>query len=62
MERKWCMCTEIKGVARDGFSTCMICGGKDAYGGSPERRGKYRKTIAANNNEQNGHNAQQPQA
>ena len=40
----WCMCTEIAGVALDGFNTCQICGGKDAYGGSLERYGNERKS------------------
>jgi hypothetical protein len=47
MDKKWCMCTELKGVARDGFSTCSVCGGKDAYGGSKERGVKYRKVLAS---------------
>jgi len=29
---KYCMCEKIEGVARDGKSTCMKCGGRDAYG------------------------------
>jgi hypothetical protein len=45
MEKKWCMCTEIRGVSLDGFSTCDICGGKDAYGGSSGRGVKYSKKI-----------------
>lgn len=32
MEKHWCMCKNIGAVARDGFSTCSKCGGKDAYG------------------------------
>jgi len=43
--QKWCMCTVLGGVARDGRSTCMICGGKDAYGESPERGNEYRKVV-----------------
>lgn len=39
------MCIELKGVARDGFSTCMICGGKDAYGGNPDRGSNFHKNI-----------------
>lgn len=46
MEKKWCMCIELKGVARDGFSTCMICSGKDAYGKSTDRGTKYQKNTA----------------
>jgi len=33
----WCMCVKLKDVARDGKSTCSICGGRDAYGLSTER-------------------------
>jgi hypothetical protein len=47
MEKKWCMCTKLEGVARDCFSTCSICSGKDAYGGSSERPDKYKKTITS---------------
>ena len=46
MEKKWCMCTELKGVARDGDSTCSICGGKDAYGESKERPKNKKKKMA----------------
>ena len=43
-EREWCMCTELKGVARDMYSTCSICGGQDAYGFSKDRpQGKKKK-------------------
>jgi len=41
--QKWCMCKKLKGVARDMQSTCMVCGGKDAYGLSDERPEKYKK-------------------
>jgi hypothetical protein len=41
------MCTVLKSVARDGDSTCSICGGKDAYGGSPSRGAKYHKVLAS---------------
>jgi hypothetical protein len=34
---KFCECKEIKAVARDGKSTCMTCGGIDAYKKSPRR-------------------------
>jgi len=44
-EQKWCMCTKLKGVARDGKSTCSICGGKDAYGGSPLRTEEFKKKL-----------------
>jgi len=37
MDKHWCMCTKLKMVARDGRSTCSICGGKDAYGLSKDR-------------------------
>ena len=47
MDKKWCMCTVLKGVARDGFSTCSVCGGKDAYGGSKKRGVKYRKVLTS---------------
>ena len=50
MEKKWCMCTELKGVARDGFSTCSICGGKDAYGESPERPKNKKKVLVVAKN------------
>jgi hypothetical protein len=45
---KWCMCTELEGVARDTLSTCMICGGKDAYGGSPDRGNEFKKVLSTN--------------
>jgi hypothetical protein len=45
IEQKWCMCTELKGVLRYGNSTCSICGGKDAYGGSPLRPTDKKKKI-----------------
>lgn len=45
MEKKWCMCTELNGVARDCFSTCSICGGKDAYGLSKERPKNKKKVL-----------------
>lgn len=41
----WCMCEKLKAVARDGHSTCSICGGKDAYGLSTERPDDKKKTI-----------------
>lgn len=28
---KWCMCEKVGAVAKDGKSTCLICGGIDAY-------------------------------
>lgn len=37
MLEKWCNCKEISGVARDGKSTCVQCGGKDAYKKDPNR-------------------------
>jgi len=37
MDKHWCMCEKVTGVARDGMSTCMQCGGKDAYKGSALR-------------------------
>ncbi len=43
----WCMCVELKDVARDGKSTCSICGGRDAYGLSAERPEDKKKTITA---------------
>lgn len=46
MFKHWCMCTVLCGVARDGWSTCYICGGKDAYGSSPERGGQFKKVLA----------------
>ena len=41
----WCMCEKLKDVARDGSSTCSICGGRDAYGLSTERPEDKKKTI-----------------
>ena len=41
----WCMCVKLKDVARDGRSTCSICGGRDAYGLSTERPEDKKKTI-----------------
>lgn len=52
MEKKWCMCKELKEVARDGDSTCLVCGGKDAYGFSKERP-KDKKKICEWSNSQN---------
>ena len=49
-ECKWCMCTELKAVARDFFSTCSICGGKDAYGGSKERPKDKQKVLSVAKN------------
>lgn len=46
MEKKWCMCKELKLVARDGDSTCCICGGKDAYGTSKERPKDKQKVLS----------------
>ena len=45
MNDSWCMCTKLKAVARDGKSTCSICGGIDAYGDSNYRPDKYKKDI-----------------
>lgn len=45
LEKHWCMCTELDQVYRDCFSTCSICGGKDAYGKSPNRTEKYKKLV-----------------
>ena len=42
---KWCMCTVLEGVARDGCSTCSICGGVDAYGTSKDRGTEFKKTL-----------------
>ena len=39
----WCMCEEIGMVARDMKSTCMQCGGIDAYRMSKDRPQVYRK-------------------
>jgi len=41
----WCMCVKLKDVARDGKSTCSICGGRDAYGLSTERPEDKKKTV-----------------
>ena len=43
MDKRWCMCKKLNGVARDTESTCSICGGKDAYGGSNLRPAEYQK-------------------
>lgn len=45
----WCMCVKLKDVARDGKSTCSICGGRDAYGLSTERPEDKKKTITTPN-------------
>ncbi len=34
---KWCMCEVVSGVLRDTESTCVQCGGRDAYKGDPDR-------------------------
>ncbi len=44
-QQHWCMCTLLKSVARDGFSTCSICGGKDAYGKATSRPADKKKVI-----------------
>ena len=44
-EQHWCMCTELEQVARDGFSTCSKCGGKDAYGMNKDRPDKFKKQL-----------------
>jgi hypothetical protein len=41
----WCMCEKLECVARDGRSTCSICGGQDAYGLSTERPEDKKKTV-----------------
>ena len=43
--RRWCMCRKLDSIARDGFSTCGICGGRDAYGTSIERPPVYSKLV-----------------
>ena len=43
--RSWCMCTKLKSVARDGYSTCSICGGQDAYGCSASRPASMSKVL-----------------
>lgn len=48
MQDHWCMCVKLKGVARDGKSTCSICGGRDAYGLSAERPEDKKKTVRRN--------------
>lgn len=45
IDKPWCMCEELQDVYRDGFSTCSICGGKDAYGKSENRPRDKRKTV-----------------
>lgn len=44
-EVDWCMCRRLRLVARDGRSTCSICGGEDAYGLSSERPEGKRKKV-----------------
>jgi len=44
-EKHWCMCSSIKSVYRDCFSTCSICGGMDAYGTSKNRPRDKNKDI-----------------
>ena len=39
------MCTELEYVYRDCYSTCSICGGKDAYGKSKNRPIDKEKSI-----------------
>ena len=47
MEKKWCMCTELKGVAKDMLSTCIVCGGKDGYGLSKNRPKDKQKVLTS---------------
>jgi len=44
-DHPWCMCEALESVARDGYSTCSICGGKDAYGKSELRPPDQKKTT-----------------
>jgi hypothetical protein len=46
------MCTELKGVARDMYSTCSICKGQDAYSTSDQRPIKLIKSLKAVTGEQ----------
>ena len=46
MDKHWCMCIKLKAVLRDMWSTCSICGGKDAYGTSKDRPINKRKNIS----------------
>ena len=34
---KWCECELVTGALRDMHSTCITCGGIDAYKGHPDR-------------------------
>jgi hypothetical protein len=43
MDKHWCMCTKLKAVYRDGWSTCSVCGGKDAYGTARRPPGKEKR-------------------
>ena len=45
MENEWCMCLKLESVARNFLSTCSICGGKDAYGGSNLRPNRLKKQL-----------------
>jgi hypothetical protein len=54
MDKHWCMCTKLQAVYRDGWSTCSICGGKDAYGKSQNRPPDKRKTVEMPNDKLTG--------
>ncbi len=45
IEEKWCMCTKLGSVARNGKATCMACGGIDAYGSSENRPADKQKRL-----------------
>lgn len=45
LDKDWCMCTELDEVYRDCYSTCSICGGKDAYGKSANRPIEKQKLV-----------------
>jgi hypothetical protein len=45
MDKPWCMCAKLDTVARDGWSTCSKCDGKDAYGTSKFRPEDKQKKI-----------------
>ena len=49
-DKPWCMCTKLESVYRDGYSTCSVCEGKDAYGTSSKRPADKQKGLAGHNN------------
>ena len=56
MGKHWCMCTKLNLVARDCWSTCSICGGKDAYGKSIDRPYNKHKVLEQREDSPCSHN------